>query len=278
MEARQIEEHRLVELERNDKEAHALQEADEYNKALETMEVSLHLRKELFGDESCQFWDACPVVGQLCNTMAMTHLQQEDLDGCLELLRKAEILTERSDLHKAVTFNNLACYYRHRGQLRHALKYLHRALKIEGKLQLTQNEADTHLNLCAILSELEQHRSALDHARSALILLQENLLSGAIGGNPRHSPPDIVNGDIRYTVAPDQRVRPPVQSIAVLGVAYYNAGVELEFLGQTEQSRSSYRKGLDVGATRLGPNHFIMKILRNSYDMATEGRRCIRRS
>jgi hypothetical protein len=37
---------------------------------------------------------------------------QEDFAMVLELLKKAEILTERDAPGRAVTFNNLACYYR----------------------------------------------------------------------------------------------------------------------------------------------------------------------
>ncbi len=99
-------------------------------------------------------WDACKTVGEMCNLLAMTYLQQEEfsmvsrprvladcgllfvelLRGCrlaaltsagwpprvcdvraeqvLELLKKAEILTERDDAGRAVTYNNFACYYR----------------------------------------------------------------------------------------------------------------------------------------------------------------------
>jgi tetratricopeptide (TPR) repeat protein len=70
----------------------------------------------------------------MCNLLAMTYLQQEDFAMVLELLKKAEILTERDDPGKAVTLNNLACYYRRQGKLHAALQYLHRALKIEARL------------------------------------------------------------------------------------------------------------------------------------------------
>lgn len=35
------------------------------------------------------------------------------------------------------------------------------ALKIESKLQNVQNPADTHINACAVLSQLGRHQSAL---------------------------------------------------------------------------------------------------------------------
>ena len=36
-------------------------------------------------------------MGELCNLLAMTLLQQEDYNTVLELLKKAEILTEKGD-------------------------------------------------------------------------------------------------------------------------------------------------------------------------------------
>jgi hypothetical protein len=40
-----------------------------------------------------------------------------------------------------------------------------------------QNPADTHINACAVLSQLGRHQTALEHAQQALILLQEELLA-----------------------------------------------------------------------------------------------------
>lgn len=70
------------------------------------------LRQHFFGADSDEVWRACKTVGEMCNLLAMTYLQQEDFAMVLELLKKAEILTERDPPGRAVTFNNLACYYR----------------------------------------------------------------------------------------------------------------------------------------------------------------------
>ena len=52
---------------------------------------------------------------------------------------------------------------------------MHFALSL---LQLddVENPGDTHLNMCAVLSELGRHQQALEHARLSLILLQDELL------------------------------------------------------------------------------------------------------
>lgn len=98
------------------------------------MERGLVLRQHFFGSDSEEVWSACKIVGEMCNLLAMTYLQQEDFAMVLELLKKAEILTERDEAGRAVTYNNLACYYRRRGKLHAALQYLHKALKIEAKM------------------------------------------------------------------------------------------------------------------------------------------------
>eukprot|EP00352_Strombidinopsis_acuminata_P004842 CAMPEP_0176366342 /NCGR_PEP_ID=MMETSP0126-20121128/21117_1 /TAXON_ID=141414 ORGANISM="Strombidinopsis acuminatum, Strain SPMC142" /NCGR_SAMPLE_ID=MMETSP0126 /ASSEMBLY_ACC=CAM_ASM_000229 /LENGTH=87 /DNA_ID=CAMNT_0017723733 /DNA_START=349 /DNA_END=612 /DNA_ORIENTATION=+ len=71
----------------------------------------------------------------------------------------------------------MACYYRRIGKMRTALNFLQRALTIESRLQRPETQADTHLNICAVLSQLNKHELALNHAMSAVILLQEMMLT-----------------------------------------------------------------------------------------------------
>ena len=210
----------------------------------ECMERGLVLRQHFFGAESDEVWTACKTVGEMCNLLAMTYLQQEDFNMVLELLKKAEILTERDMAGRAATYNNMACYYRRQGKLHAALQYLQKALKIESKLQNVQNPADTHINACAVLSQLGKHQTALEHAQNALILLQEELLS----------PPGSTSA-----TGPPQADR-----IAVLAIAYHNIGVEQEFLKRFEQSVLSYRKGVEVAERYLGARHPICITLKNS--------------
>ncbi|CAN0534627.1 unnamed protein product, partial [Ectocarpus sp. 8 AP-2014] len=124
----------LLALQRIDETCMQLQQQGNYLQALECMERGLVLRQHFFGSDSEEVWSACKIVGEMCNLLAMTYLQQEDFGMVLELLKKAEILTERDDAGRAVTYNNLACYYRRRGKLHSALQYLHKALKIEAKM------------------------------------------------------------------------------------------------------------------------------------------------
>eukprot|EP00605_Chrysophyceae_sp_TOSAG23-4_P001337 GSChrysophyteH1.ASY1.ANO1.1454.1 assembled CDS len=191
-----------------------------------------------------EVWSACKTVGEMCNLLGMTYLQQEDFNMVLELLKKAEILTERDPPGRAATYNNLACYYRRQGKLHAALQYLQKALKIESRLATVQNPADTHINACAVLSQLGRHQTALEHAQQALILLQEELLAPPGTGAPP---------------AP-----PAADRIAVLAIAYHNIGVEQEFLKRFDQAALSYRKGVEVAERYLGGKHAICITLRNS--------------
>merc|ERR1719316_1825895 len=76
----------------------------------------------------------------------------------------------------AVTCNNLGCYYKKVGKLHGALSYLRRALKMEVELNTHEvTLAGTHLNICAILSKLEKHDKAVQHALSALELMSKHV-------------------------------------------------------------------------------------------------------
>ena len=111
-------------LQRLDESSNQLQNRGEYIEALQCMERGLILRHHIFGSESDEVWNACKAAAEICNLLAMRYLQHEELEIVLELLKKADILTERDFSGKAATFNNFACYYRRQGKLFAALKYL----------------------------------------------------------------------------------------------------------------------------------------------------------
>ena len=129
----------------------------------------------------------------------MIFLQKEKYDLCQVFLKKAESLALSSNYHKAVTFNNMACYYRRVNKYRLALTYLQNALALELKLDHPMSIADTHLNLCAVLSQLGRHTEALEHILLSIVLLQDGLLKAGNNKNP--------------------------QRVSVLAIAYHNMGV-----------------------------------------------------
>jgi tetratricopeptide (TPR) repeat protein len=142
----------------------------------------------------------------------------------LELLRKAETLTEEGDKYRAVTYNNFACIFRRTKKLRSALSYLEKALEIEYNylhysedsvddcLQVL-NPTDIHLNICAILSQMGKHELALQHSMKALILIQDELIT-----------------KIQAQEAEGKEIKKPEDRLTVLCIAYHNIAVEQEFL------------------------------------------------
>ena len=133
----------------------------------------------------------------------MAYLNKDEYEQSLKMLQRAEMLCESNTQARAITYNNLACYYRKVGKLKLALTYLQKALQIEKQQEVSENAADTHLNICAVLSQLNKHDLALLHGTSAVALLQEMMIRG-------------------ITLNPER--------IAVLAIAYHNIGVEQEFL------------------------------------------------
>lgn len=155
----------------------------------------------------------------------------------LELLRKAETLTEEGDRFRAVTYNNFACIFRRTKKLRSALNYLEKALEIEYNylhyseesvedcLQVS-NPCDIHLNICAILSQMGKHELALQHSMKALILIQDELVNKFEPNSNQYLAMGESNTDhMGNSKKPEDRM-------IVLCIAYHNIAVEQEFLKQ----------------------------------------------
>ena len=235
----------LLALHQLDEKSVRLQKEGRYLEALKCLERGLVLRQHFFGVNSDEVWQACKIVGELCNLLAMMYLQQGDFKMTEKLLKKAEILHQNDDAGRAVTNNNLACYHRRRGKLNLALKCLKKTLRLEANLPDVKHPGDTHLNVCAVLSQLGRHSQALEHAQAALILLQEELFDPA-----QHE-------EDGGGISPDR--------IAVLCIAYHNIGAENEFLKQWAMAVESYKKGSELADAHLGDAHGITATLRNSF-------------
>ena len=145
-------------------------------------------KRQLLFATSCQ-WAFCRKVSYngICIHVWFFFVL-ENFNVALELLRKAETLTDEGDKYRAVTYNNFACIFRRTKKLRSALSYLEKALEIEYNylhysddsvdncLQVL-NPTDIHLNICAILSQMGKHELALQHSMKALILIQDELIT-----------------------------------------------------------------------------------------------------
>ena len=114
-------------------------------------------------------------------------------------------------------------------------------MTIESRLQRPEIQADTHLNICAVLSQLNKHELALNHAMSAVILLQEMQL------RRRLDPSSVDDDDDSQQPAENSKDR-----TAVLAIAYHNMGVEQEFLRSYPAAILSYKKAVNFAEKHLG--------------------------
>jgi tetratricopeptide (TPR) repeat protein len=176
-------------------------------------------------------------------------LQKNNLKGARELLKRAEETADKNDSDRAVTWNNLACYYRRTGKLRSAVAFLERALAIEEHVR-NADAAQTHLNLCATLSQLGRHADALYHAQSALIRMYEILSPSMLAGK--------LNGGGTCKAGEERH-----EQLTVLCIAYHNLAVELEYLKNFEGAVCAHAEGLKWASGFL-PEHQLVSILRDS--------------
>ena len=130
------------------------------------------------------------------------------------------------------------------GKMRTALNFLQKALTIESRLQRPETQADTHLNICAVLSQLNKHELALNHAMSAVILLQEMMLRKRLDPASAEDDEDLQTPSGTDASSKDRT--------AVLAIAYHNMGVEQEFLRSYPAAILSYKKAVNFAEKHLG--------------------------
>eukprot|EP00397_Hematodinium_sp_SG-2012_P040311 GEMP01044142.1.p1 GENE.GEMP01044142.1~~GEMP01044142.1.p1 ORF type:complete len:517 (+),score=114.43 GEMP01044142.1:37-1587(+) len=200
------------------------------------------------GIREVRLQDALRMLLEAYNFLATQLLQQNSLKSAYELLKKAEQLCKSQGLAQelgiAVTYNNIACYFRRLGKLRTAVHYLERALRVEDRIG-SADVSQTHLNLCATLSQLGKHEKAMQHAYIAVIRVYETLI------------PDLQLLDPQSDSIKER--------ISVLCIAYHNLAVEEEFL-KNPNSIETYSQGLRYAEKYLGLDHQIYSILKHSVE------------
>lgn len=217
--------------------------------ALNHVEQLLFEHKDDFGIMTIEFQQGCEEFVLLSNSIAMQSLRdasQQQLKLCGELLERAEQHTRRSGYLKTLPgarrsrrvqfrllcLNNLACCYRQQTKPLAAIVCLEKMLKLQTKQQSVSLAVDqdspaqqatasalTHLNLCAVLSELRRHATAAEHARAAIALLQSE------------SSKWIESGEDAAQESNSE----------MLVVAHYNLAVELEFQHEPEAALRTYQ-------------------------------------
>ena len=169
-------------------------------------------------------------MSELCdiyNDLASELLSTGDTAGALGLIRKAESINVGPSC-KVKTLNTLACYYRQINKVRIAESYLLKALTLQPEYP------NTHLNLCAVLSELGKHEDAMMQAMQAVILMQDLIIS--FKKNP--------------TIQIDDSFMP---------IAYLNLGVQLEFLKRFTEALGFYQRAEIFSEKKLHPEHPVRK-------------------
>jgi tetratricopeptide (TPR) repeat protein len=228
----------MEEIESLDKAATELKDSGKYMEALEIVEQALSLRKTQFGENSEEVKKSYRQLCELCNILATSYLQREDSYLALDLLKRAEVLSEGDDHAQAITYNNLACYYRKTNKINLALKYLKNALNLE------QDIPNTHLNLCAVYSQIGKHEKALAHAMNSVIILQETVMNS-------------IEKNIEFK-----------EQGPVLVVAYHNMAVELEYLKRNNEAVIMYSKASSFAEDYLPQGHPIMENVKSVYHNA----------
>lgn len=160
-------------------------DADQHVEALKKFDECQNLIKSEHSNEAVDFLQQVHnEITISCNVLSMGRLQTGDYKLAQDLLKKAEMFSENNERLRAVTYNNYACLFRKTNQLRNALSYLEMGLELEYRCingaaadltvsdsLLVSNPSEIHLNICAILSQLDKHELALHHAMKALILI-----------------------------------------------------------------------------------------------------------
>lgn len=224
--------------------------------ALGCLEQSLWLKRRMFGVDNSVVQRALNEVVLSYNSVAMQYLAQAQFDQCLAMLRKAEAITAPGNFKKCqslqiLTFNNIGCCYRKLGKLKSALKYLKEAAQIGSSCAHVKNLSITHLNLCAIHSQLGRHDLALEHAQAAIFHTQEELVSmEARSDDSDRRDEDGENGEVENGADGSNSdvldAKSREEKIISLAVAYHNLAVELEFNGRGEASLQWYKKALQL--------------------------------
>jgi hypothetical protein len=110
-----------------------------------------------------------------------------------------------------------------------------------------------------VLSQLNKHELALNHAMSAVILLQEMMLRKKL------DPTSCQDSDEDVSVPGNTGNK---DKVAVLAIAYHNMGVEQEFLRSYPAAILSYKKAVNFAEKNLGPEDGITLNLRSVYENA----------
>ena len=95
------------------------------------------------------------------NDQALKLLKEERIEQAKAILEKCEEFTNGENygmfpVSRNITFNNLACVHRRLGMLDIAMEYLNTALDFVSMNERMETAGITHINICAILSQMNK--------------------------------------------------------------------------------------------------------------------------
>lgn len=206
-----------------------------------------------------------------------TSLESERERQCGELLARAEQHTRRSGYLLSIpgghhsshrlelrltALNNLACFHQRYGRPWAAIGFLERALRLQLKKQTRFDEGEdgrerdgnysppairdshsvalTRLNLAAVLSQLERHSAAVEHAKAAVVWLLGTSSNALKLKSKDKSHRGVATHDEEGAGQIGER------NAELLLVAYYNLAVELEHTSDRDQAQTAFRHALAV--------------------------------
>ncbi|CAI2376103.1 unnamed protein product [Moneuplotes crassus] len=217
-----------------DQEIQKLQSKGQYKKILRIYERVIHeqIERNLVSQEMKK--KACDT----CNILAIQHLKKKEYDLCLPYLKKAEKYIDGDDETKALTYNNLACYYRDKGQLRGALVYLLKVQKLE------KEPIISCMNTGVVLSQLGRHEEAKDNIMKAIMIIQDSILNAFL--------PKMNKKRKKVGENVDDLERDFKEKAANLSMCYRNLAIQNEFLKDYESAIEAYRNSKNVALDYLG--------------------------
>ena len=244
----------------------------------------------MYGVSSQELIDACKQVGQKCNDFASKYIDEGKFEIGLEYLKRGQNVTSSDPEGLQLTFNTMATLYKHKGDLKLALRYLMLALDEESNIadENKVRRSNIHLNICAVTSQLGRHKTALKQAKLAINLLESTLILRRRSYVSEHNnssrglglikeddnvfldvhddDDETVGTGISYDfdfIESDTDIDRSKQ-IATLAISYYNAGAEHEHLKEFSLSYHCYQRGLKALSHHFCESHILVKTLKQS--------------
>jgi len=145
-----------------------LQEISQYNIEIGNYDEGLanydrcidHLLRTLpQGPSASMFKDFLIRTVKYLNEVALKLLQEEKVKESLLLLERCRKMTHPNSFGpyptlRSLTYNHLGCCYRRIGKLDKAVYYLEKAWEFIQDIERVETSGITHINLCAVLSQL----------------------------------------------------------------------------------------------------------------------------